>query len=603
MKKSVKLFCLALAVLILAAIVVKGVDTGWGSVDVKLEKTISAHGYTMSYKLYVPKSATPENPAPAIVWMVGGGASLDEASMVAVEAARRGYIVITADVPGNGQSESIIATENNRAEGGGPVNSMAEGFAYTSAAMDIVKSLSVTDTSQIVLGGHSMGAIYTTNVAQQRSEEIVANLIMGFFGFPGNPQGATDFNYCLIVGKGDEASLVFSTGYRTLSEGYDGAPSRALFGLGEDEPIEVGKLYGSYADQSARIVYTPNLTHWLEPTSMTCMSLLLHELEASTTAPIKLANNNFTFWIKSVAMFVVYADLALLIFATVLLLLDTKVFADLIIARENKHIGFADKSPARIIAIVLLTVLTSCLFIWGFQNTGNFPFVGTLGNAGGKALWSVGTAVLLAAYLVVFHFIKGKKNGANAGDYGLATTDSKGFDPIYILKSLLFGLTVFAIVYAIYMYYVTFTQCNAHVVLFCTELSPIEPTKLVYKGLAIFLMMFCFIFVNAIAQKTIVGKNGSMVKDVILTNVVGTAGFVVLFAFFVGFLLGPHICLFAKNGGCYGAETLLGVTFSFWMINTSIYYLNKKTNSIWAGTITAAVLMTWMSIYATGMTF
>ena len=174
---------------------------------------------------------------------------------------------------------------------------------------------------------------------------------------------------------------------------------------------------------------------------------------------------------------------------------------------------------------------------------------------------------------------------------------------MYILKSLLFGLTVFAIVYAIYMYYVTFTQCNAHVVLFCTEISPIEPTKLIYKGLPIFLMMFCFIFVNAMAQKTIVGKSGSMVKDIILTNIVGTAGFVVLFAFFVGFLLGPHICLFAKNGGCYGAETLLGVAFSFWMINTSVYYLNKKTNSIWPGTITAAVLMTWMSVYATGMTF
>ena len=54
---------------------------------------------------------------------------------------------------------------------------------------------------------------------------------------------------------------------------------------------------------------------------------------------------------------------------------------------------------------------------------------------------------------------------------------------------------------------------------------------------------------------------------------------------------------------CFGAETLLGVAASFWMINLSCYYLNKKTNSIWTGTITASVIMTWLCIFATGMNF
>ena len=76
-----------------------------------------------------------------------------------------------------------------------------------------------------------------------------------------------------------------------------------------------------------------------------------------------------------------------------------------------------------------------------------------------------------------------------------------------------------------------------------------------------------------------------------------------MFAAFVFALLVPHICLFAKNRGCFGAETLLGVSVGFWMINMSCYYLNKKTKSIWPGTITAAVLMTWMCIFATGMNF
>jgi len=604
MKKPVKLLCIALAILLLASIVVKGVDTGWGSVDVKLAKTVSPNGYLMSYKLYIPKSATPTNPAPALVWMVGGGASLDESSMVAIEASRRGYIVIVADVPGNGQSEPIINTAGGNGSGEAvPINSMSEGLNYTSAAMDIVKALAVTDQSQIVLGGHSMGGYYSSIISQQRSDEIVACLIMGTYGFSGKPEDPTNFNYALILGQGDESSLYRTTGFRTLSEAIQAPSSKGLFGVGENEDIVVGKLYGSYADQSARIIYTPNTMHMLEPDSAECMKLFLHELEASTTAPKSMSNSSFTYWIKNVAMLVAFADFSLLIFALVQLLLETKAFSSLTLKRESRYIGFEQKSVAWIIAVVVLVVLCCCLYIFGYQYYSKFPIVSKLGNAGGKSVWSVLTGILLAIYLVVFHFIQGKKNKATAGDYGLATTDDKGFSIVYILKCLVFGLTIFAIVYGLFVFYVMFTGCNIHVVLFNNELALLEPTKLLYKGLPIFLFMFCFIFVNAMAQKTIAGKSGSMVKEVIFTNLVGTIGFVVLFIAFVVALLGPHICLFAENRGCFGAETLLGVAASFWMINTSVYYLNKKTNSVWAGTIMAAFLMTWMCIFATGMNF
>ena len=108
---------------------------------------------------------------------------------------------------------------------------------------------------------------------------------------------------------------------------------------------------------------------------------------------------------------------------------------------------------------------------------------------------------------------------------------------------------------------------------------------------------------NAMAQKTISGHENNVKKEVIFTNLVGTLVMLLMFAAFVFALLVPHICLFAKNRGCFGAETLLGVSVGFWMINMSCYYLNKKTKSIWPGTITAAVLMTWMCIFATGMNF
>ncbi len=605
MKKSFKLLCVALAVLLLSAIVIKGVDTSWGSVEVKKASAISPNGYLMSYKLYIPKSATPDNPAPAIVYMVGGGASLDESSMLAVEASRRGYIVIVTDTPGSGQSEPIVNSKGGMSGSSEvvPINSISEGLNYTAEAIEIVKSLAVTDKSQLVLAGHSMGGYYTSIVAQQYADEITACLVLGTFGFSGKLENPTNFNYALIVGQGDESILYRTTDYKTLSDAIQSPGLKTLFGVAEDEEIEVGKVYGSYSDQTARVVYTPNTMHMLEPDSATVAKLFLNELTASTTAPNALGSSNLVFGVKDVAMLVAFADFALLLYALVQLLLDTKVFSGLVLQRETRYIGYAPKSKPWYIATVVLTVICGFLYILGYQYYSKFPIVSKLGNAGGKSTWSVATAILLLIYMIVFHVTHGKKNQATLGDYGLATTESKGFSIKYILKSLVFAFTVFAVIYGLFVFYATFTNCNIHVVWFNNELALLEPTKVCYKFIPILLFMYAFIFMNAIAQKTIAGSGNNTRKEVIFTNLVGTVVMVLTFVAFVVGLLGPHICLFAANRGCFGAETLLGVSVSFWMINASCYYLNKKTNSIWTGTITAAGLMTWMCIFATGMTF
>lgn len=605
MKKSVRLFCLAVVVLLLSSIVIKGVDTSWGTVDVKTASAISPNGYLMSYKLYIPKSATPTNPAPALVYMVGGGASLDESSMLAIEASRRGYIVIVTDVPGNGQSEPIINSKGGISGSGEvvPVTSIEEGFNYTAASLEIVKSLTVTDTSQLVFAGHSMGGYYVSIMSQKYAEEIKACLILGTFGFSGNVEDPTDFNYALILGEGDESSLYRTTGYRTLSEAVQSPGMKVLFGVAENEEIEVGKLYGDYSDQTARVVYTPNTMHMLEPDSPVVANLFLKELMASTDAPNNIGAANLVFWIKDVAMLIAFLDFALLIFALVQMLLETKVFSTLVLEREDRYVGYQPKTKAWYAAVAVLTVICGCLYIIGYQHYSEFPVVSKLGNAGGKALWSVATAILLLIYLLVFHFTQGKKNQAAAGDYGLATKNTAGFDFKYILKSILFAFVVFVVVYSVFVFYATYTGCNIHVVWFNNELALLEPTKVQYKFIPILLFMYAFIFMNSMAQKTVSGHENSVKKEIVFTNLVGTLVMLLMFAAFVFALLVPHICLFAKNRGCFGAETLLGVAVGFWMVNISCYYLNKKTKSIWPGTITAAVLMTWMCIFATGMNF
>ncbi len=594
----VKLLCLALAILFAMAIVIKGVDTSWGSVTVKKASTTTPNGNLMSYKLYIPKSATPETPAPALLYMVGGGSSLDESSTYAIEASRRGYIVIVPDVSGNGMSDPVMN------KGSIPIsNSTNENLDYAAASIEIVKAMTVYDKSHLALAGHSMGAYYTSIIAQKYPNDVTTVIALGTLGYSGNLANPTTFNYALIIGKGDEAILYRTANARTWSDAINLPAMKQMFGVDKNATIEVGKVYGNYSDKTARVVYKPTTIHMWEPISGEVAKLFFGVLNSSIKAPNDLGNSNFVYGIKEVAWLVAYLDIALLLLAIIQLLLGTKVFSGLILQRESRYIGYKPKSAPWYIATVALAVIIGALLILGWEYSNQLPILKTLGNDGGKCLWSIATAILLLIYIIVFHLTHGRKNHVTLGDYGLATTDSKGFSIKYILKCLAFAFTVFFIVYGIYGFYTTFTNCNIDVVPLLVQLDPMQPTKVIYKFIPVLLFMFTFIFTNAIAQKTIAGSENSTTKEVVFTSLVGTIAFLLVWALWIYELLASGCCMYAPNRGCFGAETLLGLAVSFWLINIACYYLNKKTNSIWTGTITVAVIMTWMSLSVSGMTF
>ncbi len=94
----------------LAMIMIIGVDTNWGKTTVKKLTLSSADGDVISALLYKPKSATPENPAPVVMYAHGGNDMLEQGSSYAVELARRGYVVISWDYTGAHNSDIATGT-------------------------------------------------------------------------------------------------------------------------------------------------------------------------------------------------------------------------------------------------------------------------------------------------------------------------------------------------------------------------------------------------------------------------------------------------------------------------------------------------------------
>ena len=121
----------------------------------------------------------------------------------------------------------------------------------------------------------------------------------------------------------------------------------------------------------------------------------------------------------------------------------------------------------------------------------------------------------------------------------------------------------------------------------------------------LFALTIPFVLVNSVAQKLVLGYEGddtkSNAKAYFMANFIGTAMMVILYAALVIMALGFGRAIYVNNRAYIGGESALGAAVGFWIVNTVAYYLNKKTNSIYAGVLTALLLITWFSVTASGV--
>ena len=97
-KKQAKIWlCIGIALMLLCCIVVSTVQTSAGKVTMKELSFETDSGYLMSAYLFIPDSATPETPAPAVVTSHGYLNNKEMTDANYVELARRGFVVLAID--------------------------------------------------------------------------------------------------------------------------------------------------------------------------------------------------------------------------------------------------------------------------------------------------------------------------------------------------------------------------------------------------------------------------------------------------------------------------------------------------------------------------
>jgi pimeloyl-ACP methyl ester carboxylesterase len=367
-------FGLAWALILGGAFLAHSIQTGGGT-KISEVRIPAEEGVTVSGLLYVPANATALRPAPAVLVSHGYINTREMQSPFAIELARRGFVVLAMDMTGHGYSGGIIGT----AGFGGP------------AALRYLKGLPMVDRTNIGLEGHSMGGGPILAAAAEDPDGYRSIVLEGSTpGLLGAKAPADPKNLAVVFGQYDEfAGLMWQ-----VPKGSDverSAKLQKIFGV--TGPVEEGKLYGSIADGTARVLYNPPITHPWEHFSSAGVGRAVEWFQA-TLKPGQMPPLPGQVWLwKEIGTLIAFMGMVGLILATFDLLLGLPAFA----ALNQPAQPAVERRNGRWWLALAITAILPALTYFPLMKVGQvfFPMAAFPQWVQNQLLvWALGTAIL-----------------------------------------------------------------------------------------------------------------------------------------------------------------------------------------------------------------
>jgi pimeloyl-ACP methyl ester carboxylesterase len=272
-----------------------------------------AAGNTMSALVYIPRNATERNPAPGILAVHGYINSRETQDGFAIEFARRGYVVVALDQTGHGYSDPPAFAHGF----GGP-----DGLAY-------LRSLPYVDKGNVGLEGHSMGG-WTILAAAAAMPDAYKSLVLegSSTGKPFAAEGTPTWprNLAVVFSQYDEFSQIM-WGSEYAKNVPQSGKLAAVFGAAG--PVEPSKLYGDISKGTARVLYTPAITHPADHFSHEAIGDSLDWFSKTLTGGTPLPSTDQIWLRKEVGTLIALVGFVALLLGAFDLLLTRSAFAPL----------------------------------------------------------------------------------------------------------------------------------------------------------------------------------------------------------------------------------------------------------------------------------
>lgn len=608
--------------LVLSLLLIIGIDTNWGKVEVTKLNLATAEGDQLSAFLYRPKSANKDNQVPIVMYAHGGSDMLEQGSSYAVELARRGYAFISFDY--SGSHDSDIPTGASETEklpnGGGP------SMGYKTI-LNAVRLFDFVDKEKIITMGHSMGASYSACFAAEYQDDIFLQINIGMNNW-GNPKlEKRDYNFINILGDSDESTLVRSNN-DTASTFQNEALKRLFFNDWKTETdklptLQIGKTYyitGTDGNTYLRVGYRPNSCHayylvdndairtvvW-SVTSVAGIGCDVESYDDVDSIPLVWGWKDFGYILMLAA-----AVSAMLTLAG--WLLETDTFKSLKLSR-TPDIGIDRKKQPWMYWVFFGVLFLMPLVLFRTGITSSRKFLGLdvsklwlLGGTNNSYIsWQWTVSIGMIVIFIAYHFLWGRKHGGNALTYGFRTSEEGRFKLNYIGKSFIFGLLTVGCGYLVFCLISAYTKQAMHIATFMISKINVNRTLCI---LMYFIFQIPYFLTSSLALKSVgCAETEDDLKGTLKSIGVGTLLTVFsVFLLWVFFVIIVNVFNTVTTTKYFSADrvyiytiAILPMFIGMTIANALNMFISKKTRSIWPGLFTSLLWGTWMMISCGGM--
>ena len=581
-KGAVRFFAACMAVLVVCSAFIWGFQTDWGRVTVKRLNLTSQDGTTVSSLIYLPENATNETPAPVAVIYHGRSNYAHSNDTWSMELARRGYVVLSPDLQGGGESDPDIDRSIQ---------------AITMA--EYANSLPYVEKDAINLIGYSAGTqtVLQTYEAMPDKIKSICEVFGPFMIQMAGGIDNVDTNFCLIKSTADQYDYFFIGDPQACTEYVAEAAGLDQVVPGQDYDRN-GSLF-RYTEIGGTLHQTGNIS------GKTIESILSFE-SAVNAEPVKLPPTD-TLWLpQQVFSGIACVTMMFLLAALINLLMQNPFFAaaanpvPVKEARSGAKAWGSDVLFAIVIPAIIFVPVSAYVMMWTGAGTTWSKFL-TSANLNGIMGW----LLVLAAIGIVRMALtanKRKKEGnpMHLSEFALGGTDEKKIDWTKPAKGLLIGVICITFVSVWLALLEGFLGINYQVWNLSTylKLSPMRIVRAVPYILIIFFVMFT---VNM--SQRVLPSTGNERKDIwiaVAVNTVMTAAalFILLLIQYGGSMiigtgetLIPQIDVYGtgKNTSCGALDFAFGYCYMMGGTTGVVTYLYRKFGNIWIGVIPAAI--------------
>ncbi len=573
-RKSSKTFLIVVIIcLLITSFVNWGTFTDWGKVTMKHISVAGDDGVTYSATIFVPKAATNETPAPAIINNHGNTSTSVSLMSYAIEESRRGYVVITPDLAGRGGSELAAAGTNG--------NNITVWIDYLLAAPFV-------DHDHLNISGFSMSGTMVGPAAIKYIDHF--DTVIAWSNGGGNAiTKDIPLNFLAIRGTDDDLTRFNEQG--VPSEMLSFAKQAGIDGF------EPNKLYGSFADKSARMYYrVPNMMHIAGSFNKTSVSVGMDFLMQSSPAPNPIDANDLVFRTKDWAGLASMILIVLLILAVAGVSVNNPVFES-VAQPLPKNIGL--RKGGWIISCLVGMVLPGVLFvpITGLQAT-LFPVsdVYPFSLTNGLLCWLGAMLIVSFAMGCLYHFTWGKKNGASLANYGLTKENRTSLDWKLIGKS--FVLAVILVFVGVYVINGVNRLLGTEYSFWFLDFSSLTPGRIV-SVLPYMPLYFCSFLISGFGmnvERRLPDSNNPR-RDLVISSIINMLiNAIGVFVIVVVNIISAHNSPINKQAIGGGLYSLLAWGMVFGMLYTALIttFCYRKTGTLWLGAFVNAIFMPLM---------